>query len=163
MSDNFCNMLKRFVRYFCASLLGTAVDTAVLWLCAHLLFSGTYFGRNILSPVISFECAVFTNFCSCFFIVWKDRISEKSLSSFFRHLAAYNASCAGAFLLKLGILQLVILATSMDVVWCNLIALCFSGLFNFLMNDQVIFRNRKMRKDACHFDSRTPATDPEAE
>ena len=163
MSSRLRNLLKRFLGYFSASLLGTAVDTGVLWVCSHLLFSGSYFGRNVLSPIISFECAVFTNFCSCYFFVWKDRISQRSTRSFFRHYAAYNASCTGGFLLKLGLLQLVVLITGLDVVYCNLIALCFSGIFNFLMNDQVIFRNRKKKFDACPFDPGSPAAAPETE
>lgn len=163
MSNRLTAFLKRFFGYFSASLLGTAVDTVVLWVCSHLLFSGSYFGRNVLSPIISFECAVLTNFCSCYFFVWKDRISQRSVGSFFRHYAAYNVSCTGGFLLKLGILQLVVLITGLDVVWCNLIALCFSGIFNFLMNDQVIFRKRKKFIDACPLDPGGPAPAPETE
>jgi len=163
MSSRFHHLLKRFFGYFSASLLGTAVDTVVLWVCSHLLFGGTYFGRNILSPTISFECAVFLNFCSCYFLIWKDRITERDKRSFFGHYAAYNASCTGGFLLKMGLLQLVVLLTGLDVVWCNLIALCFSGIFNFLMNDKVIFRNRKMKRDACPYRRGMPAAGPEAE
>ena len=64
MSNRLADLLKRFAEYFSASLLGTIVDTLVLWLCSHFLFNGNYFGRNILSPVISFECAVMVNFCT---------------------------------------------------------------------------------------------------
>ena len=163
MSSRLRDLLKRFFGYFSASLLGTAVDTGVLWVCSHLLFCGSYFGRNVLSPIISFECAVFTNFCSCYFFVWKDRITQRSVRSFFTHYATYNASCTGGFLLKLGLLQLVVLLTGLDVVYCNLIALCFSGMFNFLMNDRVIFRNRKKIFDASHYDPGSPAAAPETE
>ena len=163
MSNRLQDLLKRFLGYFSVSLLGTAVDTAVLWLCSHLIFTGSYFGRNILSPTISFECAVFTNFCSCYFFVWKDRISKRGTRSFFRHYAAYNASCTGGFLLKIGLLQLVLLISGLDVVWCNLIALCFSGIFNFLMNDQVIFKNRKKRPNACPYDPGMPANASETQ
>ena len=117
MSSRLADLLKRFVGYFGVSLLGTAVDTAVLWVCSHLLFSGSYFGRNILSPTISFECAVFVNFCNSYFFVWKDRISKRSTRSFFRHYAAYNASCTGTFLLKMGLLQLVVLKQIATMQW----------------------------------------------
>ena len=43
----------------------------------------------------------------------------------------------------MGLLQLLVLISGLDVVWCNLIALCFSGLLNFLMSDKVIFRKKK--------------------
>ena len=135
--------LQHFAGFFTISLIGTVVDTAVLWLCSHLLFSGSYFGRNILSPALSFECAVLVNFCNSYFFVWKERISQHGVRSFFRHYGAYNLSCTGTFLFKMGLLQLLVLLSGLDVVWCNLIALCFSGLLNFLMSDKVIFRKKK--------------------
>ena len=122
----------------------------VLWLCSHFLFSGSYFGRNILSPVISFECAVLVNFCSSYFLIWKDRISHYTAGSFFRHYGAYNLSCTGTFLVKMGLLQLVVLLTRFDVVICNLIALCFSGLINFALNDKVIFKRKKRNYASDH-------------
>lgn len=155
-------LLKRFAGYFCASLLGTGVDTLVLWLCAHFLFSGSYFGRNILSPIISFECAVLVNFCSSYFLVWKDRISRYTAGSFFRHYGAYNLSCTGTFFIKMGLLQLIVLISGFDVVICNLIALCFSGLINFTMNETVIFKRRK-NKDAGHNHRGDTGTDSETE
>ncbi|MBQ4012561.1 MAG: GtrA family protein [Bacteroidales bacterium] len=162
MSSRLIDLFKRFIGYVSVSLIGTAVDTAVLWVCSHLLFSGSYFGRNILSPTISFECAVFVNFCSCYFFVWKDRISQRGTRSFFRHYAGYNASCTGAFLLKMGLLQLVLWITGLDVVWCNLIALCFSGLFNFTMSDRVVFKKKKIFPDASLDRTGNPAADSEA-
>lgn len=163
MSKRLADLLKRFAGYVSISLLGTIVDTAVLWVCSHLLFSGSYFGRNVLSPTLSFECAVLVNFCSSYFFVWKDRISKRSVRSFFRHYLAYNASCTGTFLLKMGLLQLIVLVSGLDVVWCNLIALCFSGLLNFTMNEKVIFRNKKTQADASHHRTGYPETDPEAQ
>ena len=76
--------------------------------------------------------------------MWKERISQHGVRSFFRHYGAYNLSCTGTFLFKMGLLQLLVLLSGLDVVWCNLIALCFSGLLNFLMSDKVIFRKKKI-------------------
>lgn len=161
MSSRPASLPKRFAEYFSASLLGTAVDTLVLWLCSHFLLSGTYFGRNVLSPVISFECSVLVNFCSSYFFIWKDRISLYSARSFFRHYSVYNLSCTGTFLVKMGLLQLVVLLTRFDVVICNLIALCFSGLINFAMNDKVIFK-RKQKRYASDHRPGIPGNDSEA-
>ena len=47
-------ILKRFPKYFMGNLLGTLVDTVVLWLFSHLVFKG-YVGQCIISPFISFE------------------------------------------------------------------------------------------------------------
>ena len=162
MSNRLADLLKRFAEYFSASLLGTTVDTLVLWLCSHFLFNGNYFGRNILSPVISFECAVMVNFCTSYFFIWKDRVSPFSAGSFFRHYGAYNLSCTGTFLVKMGLLQFFVLLTRFDVVICNLIALCFSGLINFAMNEKVIFK-RNQRNHASHHRPGIPGTDPETE
>ena len=35
-----------------------------------------------------------------------------------------------------------------DVVWCNLLALCFSGVYNFVMGEKVIFRKKTAKKEA---------------
>ena len=149
MSDR-AKLLKRFAGYFFASLLGTGVDTLVLWLCSHFLFKGSYFGRNVLSPIISFECAVLVNFCSSYFVIWRERIARFNAGSFFRHYAAYNLSCTGTFLFKLGLLQIIVLLLPFDVVICNLIALCFSGLINFALNETVIFKRRKGTNARSH-------------
>lgn len=158
MSSRLADLLKHFVGYLSASLLGTGVDTLVLWLCSHFLFEGSYFGRNILSPIISFECAVLVNFCSSYFVVWKERIARHNARSFFRHYGAYNLSCTGTFLVKLALIQLIVWITRFDVVICNLIALCFSGLINFTMNETVIFK-RKKENDAGNHSEGTAGTD----
>ena len=145
MSSRLADLLKRFGGYVSISLLGTAVDTVVLWLCSHYFLNGSYAGRNVISPAISFECAVLVNFCNSYFLVWKDRISKQSVRSFFRHYGAYNLSCTGTFIIKMVLLQFIVLLTRLDVVICNLIALCFSGLINFTMNEKVIFRKKKKR------------------
>ena len=162
MSNRIIGFLKRLGKYFTASLLGTGVDTLMLWLFSHYLFSGSYFGRNILSPTLSFECAVLVNFCSSYFFIWKDRIQKYNTGSFFSHYAAYNLSCTGGFLIKIGLLQLVLWITHLDVVLCNLIALCFSGLYNFTMNDRVIFKNKK-NDHASNHRKGTATTDSETQ
>ncbi len=135
-------ILKRLPKYFLGNLTGTAVDTLVLWVFSHFVFH-RYFGQVILSPFISFECAVFVNFLMCYNITWKDRITAKTVGTFFRHYGAYNASCTGGFFIKMGALILIQHLSHWDVVICNLLALCFSGTFNFLMNEFVVFKKRK--------------------
>ena len=50
--------MRVYILYILSRYLGTGVDTLVLWLCSDFIFSGNYFGRNVLSPMISFEFAV---------------------------------------------------------------------------------------------------------
>lgn len=135
-------LLNRLPKYFLGTLSGTLVDTLVLWMFSHLVFHD-YVGRVILSPIISFECAVFTNYVVCCSFTWKDSITQKSMGSFFRRYAAYNASCTGGFLIKMGFLMLIEYLTKLDVVICNWLALCISGIFNFSMDEFVIFKKKK--------------------
>ncbi len=142
MSDRLQKLAKRFAEYSASSLLGTAVDTAVLWVFSKWVFS-TYTGQYIVSPLISFQCAVLTNFTVAYFLIWKDRVSARTTRSFFRHLGGYDLSCAGAFLVKMLFLLLIQKIFKWNVVWCNLLALCFSGGLNFFLSERVVFRRRK--------------------
>lgn len=53
--------VARFIKFSASTLVGTAVDTAVLWLCAHLWLEG-YVGQRIIAPTISFLAATVANF-----------------------------------------------------------------------------------------------------
>ena len=142
MKINIISYLKRMLGYSAASILGTIVDTVVLWIFSHLIFE-SYVGRVVISPVISFECAVFVNFLSAYNLIWKNRISAPGLRSFLRHYIAYNLSNTGIFIIKLGILMVLEKLLLWDVVICNLLALCITGILNFSLNEFVIFRRKK--------------------
>ena len=135
-------ILHRIPKFVAGNLLGTLVDTLVLWVFSHFVFRG-YVGKVIISPLISFECAVFVNFLMAYYVTWKDRVSQLTSRSFFRHYGAYNASCTGSFLVKMGLLMLIQWLSKWDVVICNLLALCVSGCINFSMNEFVIFKKKK--------------------
>lgn len=139
--------MKRFTKFLAGNIAGTLVDTLVLWVFSHHVFHG-YVGQVVISPIISFECAVLTNFLFSYYVTWKDRISQVSARSFFRHYGAYNASCTGTFVLKMGVLMLIQWFSKWDVVICNLLALCVSGIINFVMNEFVIFRRKE--ENTCH-------------
>lgn len=131
--------LVRFLKYSGTSLAGTLVDTLVLWILSDLVFTKGYWGEYLVSPAISFQCAVITNFLISYFYVWKDR--KKSRNPFLTFLY-YDISCTAVFLLRLGFLLLVERIFGWDVVICNLVAMCVTGIINFVMNNQVIFRKR---------------------
>lgn len=134
-------IVKKFPKFILANGLGTVVDTAVLWLLSDHIFH-RYASVYILAPFLSFECAVFTNFCSSFFFIWKDRVERTSVKFFFRKYMFYNISATMTFLVKMGFLLLFELLFGWDVVICNLAALCISGIINFSMGEWVIFRKR---------------------
>ncbi|HCS87119.1 MAG TPA: GtrA family protein [Bacteroidales bacterium] len=145
--NNCSRLILRYVKFSLSTLVGTGVDTLVLWLCSSYLLKGTYVGECIVSPFLSFECAVLTNFTIAYFFVWKDRVSRRSWHSFLQHYGGYNLSCTTVFFVKMGALLLIQYLTKWDVVLCNLLALCFSGLFNFVLNNWVIFRKRNKKAD----------------
>lgn len=138
------NILIRYIKFIGTSIVGTVIDTLVLWLLSDYVFSDVYWGEYIVSPLISFQCAVIVNYLISYFYVWKDRVdSVRGFRSFVKLFGAYNLSCSTVFLLRFGILLLIERFFGWDVVICNLVAMCVSGLVNFLITNNFIFKNRK--------------------
>ena len=141
------NLLIRYAKFAGTSAVGSVVDTLVLWLLSDLVFTKGYWGEYIISPFISFQCAVAVNFTISYFYVWKDRTRKRpdaSVRRFFRLFGGYNLSTSAVFLFRLGVLLLIERFTGWDVVICNLIAMCFSGIINFTINNLVIFKKKKI-------------------
>ena len=137
--------LVRYAKFAGTSAVGSIVDTLVLWLVSDLIFNRGYWGEYIISPLISFQCAVTVNYMISYFYVWKDRTMKRPDSSkgrFFKLYAAYNLSGSAVFLLRLGVLLLIERFTGWDVVICNLTAMCFSGIINFTINNLLIFKKK---------------------
>ena len=139
--------LVRYTKFAGTSAVGSVVDTLVLWLLSDLVFTKGYWGEYIISPFISFQCAVAVNFTISYFYVWKDRTRKRpdaSVRRFFRLFGGYNLSTSAVFLFRLGVLLLIERFTGWDVVICNLIAMCFSGIINFIINNLLIFKKKKI-------------------
>jgi putative flippase GtrA len=134
--------LLRFLKFSLSTLGGTAVDCLVMWLLAEVLFPQVEIVGLFLAPTISFECAVFTNFTLAYFFVWSDRVGERSASGYFRRFLPYNISCIAAFLIKMIPFVLIRHFAGFNVVVCNLLALIFSGIFNFVINEWFIFKKK---------------------
>ena len=138
--------LVRYAKFAGTSVVGSIVDTLVLWLLSDLIFTRGYWGEYIISPLISFQCAVAVNYMISYFYVWKDRTrkrSDASIRRFFRLYGAYNLSSSVVFLFRLGALLLIERFFGWDVVICNLVAMCFTGIINFAINNLVIFKKKK--------------------
>ena len=139
-------ILVRYAKFAGTSAAGSITDTLVLWFLSDFIFTKGYWGEYIISPLISFQCAVAVNFTISYFYVWKDRTRKRadaSIRRFFRLYGAYNLSTSAVFLFRLGILLLIERFTGWDVVICNLIAMCFSGIINFTIDNLLIFRKKK--------------------
>lgn len=124
---------------------GTVVDTAVLWLLSHLIFGGGYLATYILSPIISFEAAVVCNFLLSYYWIWSSRVISHTRRSFWRHFVAFNLSSLAGFMVKMLFLLLFERLFGWNVVLCNLVALCISGVLNFLLSDTLVFRKQAPR------------------
>ena len=133
-------LVKRFPKFVGVNTIGTIIDTAVLWLFSHFVFDG-YVGEYVISPVISFECAVMSNYLFSYFGVWRER---RSAGSFVLKYIMYNISSSLVFTMKLGVILLLERLFGWNVVICNLAALCLSGLINFSLSEWVIFRKKQV-------------------
>ncbi len=152
MKQTFKEVVRNFVMFALTSSAGTVVDLGVHWLLVHYVFIGNYWGSFWIAPTVSFELAAITNFVIAYYFLWKDRVTYHGARSFWRHFAAYNATTVGAYLIKFIAMQGIhflfvkldyLQGLSIEPVVCNLLALCFSGLFNFIMNEFVIFNKKK--------------------
>ena len=148
-------LLLRFAIFSVTSGAGTLVDLGVHWWLSASFLTDRYWWTFWIAPVISFELAVLTNFLIAYYFVWRERISERTPRSFFRHFAGYNATATGVFLVKLLIMQgfhLLFVAlgwfqdTNYEPVLCNVLALCISGCFSFVLNEFVVFK-KPVKKD----------------
>ncbi len=137
------SFLLRYVKFLGTSLVGTVVDTFVLWLLSDHVFSDGYWKEYVFSPLISFQAAVFVNYIISYTYVWKDRVGDlRGKKSFLKLYLSYNASCSSVLLLRLGVINLIGKFTGWDVVLCNILAMCLSGIMNFIITNNVIFRKR---------------------
>lgn len=137
-------MVTKYLKFMVSRAIGTGIDTLVLWLLSRFIFTqGDYITHYILSPVISFEFAVMSNFLCSYYWIWSSRISTHSARSFWRHFAAFNLSSLAGFLVKMLFLLLFERLFGWSVVVCNLVALCISGVLNFFLSEAVVFGKRK--------------------
>lgn len=145
-------LLTKFVMFMLTSSAGTVVDLGLHWVLVEFAFKGNYWGSFWIAPTISFEVAALVNFIIAYFFVWKERISHRSVRSFWRHFAGYNVATIGAYLIKFIAMQGLhflfvslnwMQEWSLEPVFCNLLGLCFSGVFNFIMSEFVIFSKKK--------------------
>jgi len=132
-------MLSKYLKFFISRLLGTLIETVILWIFSTYLFF-SYVGTYIVSPTISFEIVMFCNYVISYYWIWNKQISQKNTKYFFTRLALFNISSILGFLIKMGFLLLFERLFKWDVVYCNLIALLISGIVNFLLAERLVFK-----------------------
>lgn len=142
MGERIRELARKGMRFMASNIAGTAAELAVLFALSEYVYV-SYAGDYLLAPFISFECAVLVNFLCSFFFVWKDRIRGGGFRYLVRKYIIYNLSSTGTFVIKMGILLLFEAIFGWDVLFCNIAALCFSGILNFVLGEWVVFRKRK--------------------
>ena len=130
--------MRTYIEFVVSRLFGTGVDTFVLWICSKFIFHD-YWGIYVVSPVISFEFAVFSNFVCSYYWIWKERITNKNIKDFTYRFLIFNFSSVLGFLVKMLFLLLFQKIFGWNVVYCNLAALLISGLFTYFLAETIIF------------------------
>lgn len=138
-------MLQNFIKFAIRGVAGAIVDTSVLWILATLFFH-SYFTKYILSPVISYELGIAVTYIICYFWIWNHRV-HKDKSDFLRLFLAYNFALLISLIVKIGLLTLIYEIFHFHIVICNVIALCFSGIFSFFASEKFIFKKRILNND----------------
>ena len=135
--------MRTYIEFVASRLFGTGVDTFVLWICSKFIFHD-YWGIYVVSPVISFEFAVFSNFVCSYYWIWKERITNKNIKDFTYRFLIFNFSSVLGFLVKMLFLLLFQKIFGWNVVYCNLAALLISGLFNYFLAETIVFGKRSI-------------------
>ena len=131
-------------KYACATSLGAVVEMAIRWLLAHVIVKNTSFsGKDSLSILIASEIAILVNFTTAYFFVWRDRITKRSPRSYFRHYLAFALTANILMVLKVALALFFKDLFRWAVVICDFVALIISGTVNFVLNEMVIFKDRK--------------------
>ncbi len=138
-------MLINFGKFVIRGVAGAIVDTSVLWILTTLFFH-SYFTKYILSPVISYELGIAVTYIICYFWIWNHRVHNDK-SSFLRLFLAYNFALLISLIVKIVLLTLIYEIFHFHIVICNVIALCFSGIFSFFASEKFIFKKRKLYND----------------
>ena len=138
-------LLITYLGFVATRVFGTGVDTLVLFICSRYLFSG-YWGEYVISPIISFEFAVLSNFLFSYCWIWKSRIKNKSIADFCGRFFVFNLSSLAGFGVKMVFLLIFQRLFMWDVIYCNFAALLISGLFNFFVADMLVFKPSKKKE-----------------
>lgn len=135
-------MRDRYLKFTLNGLLGTAIETVVLWLFSGFVFQN-YIGDYIIAPIIAFEVELLFKFIISYYWIWDKKIStNQGYKSFISHLIPYNFFLTLGFLVRMALLLAFEKIFGWDVIICNLAAILLSGSLNFLFAEKIVFKNR---------------------
>ena len=133
-------MKRNFIKFSIRGIVGAIVDTSVLWILTTLFFH-SYFTKYVLSPAISYELGIAITYIICYFWIWNHRVHNNK-SDFLKVFLKYNFALLLFLVIKLGLLTLIYELFHFHIIICNVLALCFSGIFSFFASEKFIFIKR---------------------
>ena len=133
-------MKRNFIKFSIRGIVGAIVDTSVLWILTTLFFH-SYFTKYLLSPAISYELGIAITYIICYFWIWNHRVHNNK-SDFLKVFLKYNFALLLFLVIKLGLLTLIYELFHFHIIICNVLALCFSGIFSFFASEKFIFIKR---------------------
>ncbi len=137
-------MMRNFIKFSIRGVAGAVVDTSVLWVLTTYFFR-SYFTKYILSPAISYELGIAVTYVICYFWIWNHRVHNEK-SDFLKRFLHYNLTLLISLILKIGFLITINHFFHFYVVICNILALCFSGIFSFFASEKFVFVKRSKKQ-----------------
>ena len=133
-------MTRNFIKFSIRGVVGAIIDTSVLWILTTFFFH-SYFTKYVLSPAISYELGIAVTYTICYFWIWNHRVHNNK-SDFLKVFLRYNCALLLFLVIKLGLLTLIYELFHFHIIICNVLALCFSGIFSFFASEKFIFIKR---------------------
>lgn len=138
------NVIKRYFKYLLTSSVGGAVEMVALWLLSFFIFKGGFWLEYIISPIIAFQISVPVNYYISYFYVWGDRKDDSTSEDRkcrWKKRISYTLLTTLVFLVRLGTLLIIEKFYNWDVLTCSIIAMIVSGILNFIISNQLIFKD----------------------
>lgn len=131
------SLLKRIFSFQFIGWIGTLVNLALLWLFYDVL------GWSLLiSGALAIEAAIVHNYVWYYFWTWSDRV-DYTVRDFCVLLFKYNVLTAFVdFVIRLSILWVLTEYFGVHYLISDIIGMCITPLFKYLVNDFYIFKTK---------------------
>lgn len=123
----------RFVRFNAVGALGIGVQLAALWLLADV--AGLHY---LVATMAAVGLVVLHNFVWHWRWTWRDRVEGGAIVPAFLRFAGANG--AVSLLGNLGVMTTLVSGGHLHPVVANVVAIGVSGLLNFWVGNEVVFR-----------------------
>ncbi|WP_309681036.1 GtrA family protein [Polaromonas sp.] len=134
----------RFIKFGVVGASGTVINLAVLYAAQEFLLTGItdFHSRLNYSIALAISCATISNFYWNQRLTWRDRKHAAHYSTlflFFKYVMAAGLAIVIQSLLTKW------LALYLHYIVANLVAIVLSSVCNFVVNDRMTFRRRRVK------------------